>query len=117
MVHVYTYHRTYTSLPLVKVLRHGTIRGRAGGPVGPSISIAEMSPRTEGVITSGLELSDSARFEMSPRAAFALAEKVRRARAGRQPSPYPSPFTTCPIPTLTPTPTPNPPLIPLTLAS
>ena len=77
-------------LPLVKVLRHEATRGRANLiSMGPSISIAEMSPRTEGVVTSGLELSDSARIEMSPRAASALAEKVRRARAGPPPQPYP----------------------------
>ena len=45
-------------------------------------TIAEMSPRTEGVvpsglemgvITSGLALTDSAREEMSPRARFAVS--------------------------------------------
>lgn len=66
-----------------------TGRAREGGDNQRDMApctVAEMSPRTEGVIpsglemrvmTGGLELTDSAREEMSPRAKFAVYKSLK----------------------------------------
>ena len=57
-----------------------------------------MSPRTEGVLTGGRELSSS--VEMSPRAAFAVAAKV--GREGSREGLLPGPNMAVPVPMHTP---------------